>query len=311
MKFKGARRIRKLWRRWSKSQQSVTRRLRAFAVTRLTAGKEGRRALLASAKVGSVAIAETEGGLKFLFSTADRGVGRPTFLDSEPFDSHLVGLALDILKKPSVDLLVNVGANIGTVSIPAVASNLAKRAIAVEPEPFNYSLLECNIGLNGLKGEIIPLRVALSDGSTDEVLLSVNASNFGDHRATLPTEGMDYRGNELIAVPCQTLDEIIPNNFNDSTLIVMDTQGFEGKILSKGSAAIEKGIPLVMELDPPLLDKNGDLELFVGILLSSPHNWVCDLRSPEKVLPLNRETLSALVAGLKRTSTDTDVLVSS
>ena len=59
------------------------------------------------------------------------------------------------------DLLVDIGANVGTYSIFAAANNL--KVIAIEPESSNYSALNRNIKINDFDRKITAYCLGMSD----------------------------------------------------------------------------------------------------------------------------------------------------
>ncbi|MGZ6135524.1 MAG: hypothetical protein ACXWK9_13805, partial [Myxococcaceae bacterium] len=80
----------------------------------------------------------------------DRIISRDLFLHGNRAHER-VARALALLDQDfRLEALVDVGANIGIVSISAVRRGLAQRAIAIEPVPQNYRLLVANIHLNGV-----------------------------------------------------------------------------------------------------------------------------------------------------------------
>ena len=58
-------------------------------------------------------------------------------------------------------LMIDIGANIGTTSIPRVLLGDFNCVYAIEPDPLNYSCLVRNIISNGVRGLVLPDRVAL------------------------------------------------------------------------------------------------------------------------------------------------------
>ena len=89
----------------------------------------------------------------FVVSTADKVIGREVFLHGE-FDFAKLQTALAILAReghPAPTHLIDVGANIGTITIPALKRGLIQTATAIEPHPHNLRLLRTNIALNGLE----------------------------------------------------------------------------------------------------------------------------------------------------------------
>ncbi len=61
------------------------------------------------------------------------------------------------------DVLYDVGANVGVYSLYAAHSTPKTKVVAFEPEASNYSLLNKNIQLNNLDGQIMALNIALND----------------------------------------------------------------------------------------------------------------------------------------------------
>ena len=58
--------------------------------------------------------------------------------------------------------MVDVGANIGPICIPAVTRGYVQQAVAVEPNPDNCRLLRVNVALNGLHNKIAVEECALA-----------------------------------------------------------------------------------------------------------------------------------------------------
>ena len=66
------------------------------------------------------------------------------------------------------EILIDIGANIGPICIPAVKRNYVKQAIAIEPGPDNARLLRANVALNSLHDRIIVHECAV--GASEETL---------------------------------------------------------------------------------------------------------------------------------------------
>lgn len=104
----------------------------------------------------------------FVVSTADKVIGREIFLHGE-FDFAKLVAALDILRRegcPAPCHLIDVGANIGTITIPAINRGLIESATAIEPHPDNLRLLHANAALNGVldKVRVVPCAVSSETG---------------------------------------------------------------------------------------------------------------------------------------------------
>jgi FkbM family methyltransferase len=189
------------------------------------------------------------------------------------------------LKIDSLELFIDVGANIGTSCIPAVARGYAKRAIAIEPEPHNCRLLRANIALNGLDNRITVHESAcgIQDNETLELALS-DEDNIGDHQIR-PDGGNG--GRKTVKIQSNTLDTSCPD-VCDGTLIWMDTQGYEGYVLAGAARWLGAGAPLVMEFAPYLMERNQSFELMKNALAqyASFHDLWRDWGEPERFHPI-------------------------
>jgi hypothetical protein len=60
-----------------------------------------------------------------------------------------------------IDNFIDIGANIGTISIPVVRRGYALNAYCFEPSPENFNVLKANIYLNDLSNNIKAFNIAL------------------------------------------------------------------------------------------------------------------------------------------------------
>ena len=145
-------------------------------------------------------------------SASDKIIGRDTYIRAEPFEFNKMDKVLGILghTRPKT-LFIDIGANIGTMCIPAVKRGLFLKAIAIEPEPLNYSLLLANIHINRLSHKIVAHNLALGEKDDDRLLFELSKDNFGDHRALIKNE-FSLRGDgnrDAIMVRSETFDTVI------------------------------------------------------------------------------------------------------
>ena len=163
---------------------------------------------------------------KFIVSTSDLCIGETLYIKGE-FDFHKFMKVMEILKGEGrrPELLLDVGANIGPICIPAVARDYVKSAIAIEPEPRNLKLLRANVALNNLcdRIEIHSAAVGAKDGET--LTLDLCEGNLGDHR--IHAEG--ETGRNGIQVQSWSLDTLCKDA--SDPLVWIDTQGYEGFVL--------------------------------------------------------------------------------
>ena len=140
-----------------------------------------------------------------------------------------------------IDLVVNIGANIGSICIPAVNRNYTNKSIAIEPDPHNYRCLVSNIYINNLQDKIAHYCNAISNENNKELELEQSEYNFADHRISVSnTEGIFSESKrDKIKVISKTLDSFIDFFEKKRNLIYMDVQGYEGIVL-QGSAKIIK-----------------------------------------------------------------------
>jgi FkbM family methyltransferase len=201
--------------------------------------------------------------------------------------------------------LVDVGANIGTICIPAVKSGLVHRAIAVEAVPDIARLLHTNIALNGLTSAISVTTAAVSARSGEIIQVMVNGANQGDNRVVVDRlDDPDARFIATIPVVTTTLDDLLPDGA-DGVLIWMDIQGHEGIALSGACRTMAKQPPLVLEFCPLLMDQAASY----GALKSAVAGYrgFYDLANPTALCPISG--LDALRARLGQTGRFTDILL--
>ncbi|MEO7505205.1 MAG: FkbM family methyltransferase [Sphingomicrobium sp.] len=196
----------------------------------------------------------------FIVRTSDLLIGERLFITGD-YEFGKVMAALDLIGRIPA-LLIDVGANIGTVCIPAVNRGLFRSAVAIEPVPGNVALLRANVALNGLSDKIAIHQVACgaSDGATVEMELS--PTNHGDHRIRTTDAAGKYGEDQwpTMAVPLMSLDTLCPQA---DMLIWMDTQGFEGFVLAGAKRILSERPPVVAEFWPYAMRRTGSLEAFI------------------------------------------------
>ena len=130
----------------------------------------------------------------FVVSTTDKVIGRNLFLGGE-FDFHKFQTTLAIIRReglPDPQHLIDVGANIGTIVIPALTRKLVQSATAIEPHPMNIRLLRTNLALNGLYDNVSVLSHAVGVESKTTLFLQESSTNSGNH--SIGTSGISIPG---------------------------------------------------------------------------------------------------------------------
>jgi FkbM family methyltransferase len=174
--------------------------------------------------------------------------------------------------------MIDIGANIGTTSIPRVVLGDFGWVYAIEPDPANYACLLHNVVINGLRGLVLPDRVAIGD-TNGEMTLRMQAT--GTHH--LVTRASDVSDSERVTVPCLTLDTWVERmgiDLADVAFIKSDTQGWDARVLAGASRVLsQKHIAWQIEFSPAMLERSGRSMHEVYTLLERHFTHFIDLRS--------------------------------
>lgn len=161
--------------------------------------------------------------------------------------------------------ILDVGANQGAFSIWC-ASQGAYRVIAVEPQPTVYQRLVANLDLNKqvTADRVIPLQIAAYDRKCFLAYSALDAGNWGG-TAFRPVDQADRLRGE---VPAVALDQLAWLFADRVSLIKIDAQGCDGRILLGLSATILRDHPaIVFEWEAQLVGAHGvTFEAVVGLL---------------------------------------------
>jgi FkbM family methyltransferase len=255
------------------------------------------------------AVAVDASGLRYWVSTSDRFVGRETFLTGG-FDDDAMARIMAALAQHAAPFglegrtILDIGANIGTTTVPLLRRFGARRAICVEPEPSNLRLLAMNCLDNGVLDRVSIHALALSDRD-GEVTLALSPTNSGDHRVLVAGEqaggALDEAQRTTVTVPALRLDALVRRGDVDLAalgLAWIDAQGHEGQILAGARSLLGGPAPIVTELWPYGLRRHGGLERMCE-LLAEHYEAVVEMGAPERpmapaVVPTSE--LGALVA---------------
>ncbi|HEY0028226.1 MAG TPA: FkbM family methyltransferase [Allosphingosinicella sp.] len=249
-------------------------------------------------------------GEVFVVHSGDEFIGRELFLSGEfDFDKFAAAIAALKLHRPNANpqVLIDVGANIGSICIAAVARGFVGRAIAVEPDPNNSRLLRANVALNGLERQIRTVEMAAGpvDGAVLE--LEISSTNLGDHRIRVTSEDgrLGEANRNVVQVPSSTLDSICADEQSGELLIWMDTQGFEGFVLRGSTGLLARKIPLVLEFWPYGMKRAGSFSALTESLAG--YSQFLDLEGTGGLRPIAE--LELLYRELGEEQAFTDILV--
>jgi FkbM family methyltransferase len=207
------------------------------------------------------------GEAQLLVRTHDQHIGRAVFVKGGRGDikalRRCVAAVAGLLGGETIAgrTLIDVGANIGTTTIPALLTLPFARAVALEPEAENFATLRLNLLLNNLEERTVAIQAAASN-RLGELDLVVDTTRSGKHwiatdETRLPRAN---EGSVAMKVPVVTLDSLAGEAYDPDAvgLLWMDAENHEGHILEGASELLRRGVPVVFEWDPEGLDKRGD-----------------------------------------------------
>jgi len=206
--------------------------------------------------------------------------------------------------------MIDIGGNVGRMSIPRVILGDVAYAYCAEPDPLNYTCLVRNVRDNHLRGLVLPDRVAL--GSVDGTVRLERARSAGGHRVVDP--GARTRL-ETIEVPSLRLDSWVARlgiDLQQVTFVKMDAQGSEVHILRGAPGVLaHRHIAWEIEVDPQLLRARGVALKELFILLQQHFTHFVDLNRTAAGERVRRTTdLPSALAYLSEGGEErTDVLV--
>jgi FkbM family methyltransferase len=149
--------------------------------------------------------------------------GNPTMVNGEfePEETELVRKLLC-----DVDVLVNVGANVGYYCCHALS--MGKEVIAFEPIQSNLRYLYNNIDTNGWSCEIFPIALSNETG-----ILKMYGGGIG---ASLVRGWAGISDGYCTLVPCSTLDTVLGSRLmGRRVLVIVDVEGAEQWVLEGSS----------------------------------------------------------------------------
>jgi FkbM family methyltransferase len=152
--------------------------------------------------------------------------------------------------------MIDIGANVGTTSIPRALLGDFNWVYAIEPDPLNYACLVRNIVSNGVRGLVLPDRVAIGDVNGE---MTMRVRRSGTHH--LVTRAEHVSETERMVVPCLTLDDWVDRigiDLSDVGFIKSDTQGWDARVLTGAERVLaRRHIAWQIEFSPPMLDRSG------------------------------------------------------
>ena len=210
-----------------------------------------------------------------------------------------------LLSDPTKDVVLDVGANIGMICIAMLRWGYFRKALAFEPFPDHFSLLERNIKQNGMENAIRAFPYALSAGS-GEAMLETSDSNAGDQRVRASAPRIDALMSEesrgTLPIQTRALDSILgteaaldPKRIG---LIWLDIQGHEGHFFEGARATLSHGVPVLTEFWPYGILRSGlsageytaiMRSLFSSLIVVVPETASFERVGPDSILDLFKD----------------------
>jgi len=207
---------------------------------------------------------------RFTVLTSDEAIGARLYQQGE-FEIDLIKQSLGLLRGLKLvppagsGVLLDVGANNGVTSIAMLTLGEIREAIAIEPEPRNFVLLQENVAQNNLQRKTTLLNYAAAE-SAGQLQFELSNVNSGDHRVrrvqqSVSAEQHGESSRSVISVGAETLDKLISglpgDRLKDISLIWIDVQGYEGYVFAGATEILSRGTPVVTELWPYGLHRAG------------------------------------------------------
>jgi FkbM family methyltransferase len=214
--------------------------LRSLAGHTLHGGHRERRGDIANLYVSMGArVARVSGnGLTLSVDLRDHGVGYPLFVDQsyEPAETRFLKTTL----KEGM-CFVDVGANIGYyTTLAARLVGDSGRVVAIEPDPYNFSLLGRNVRSNRLHNVTLLHVAAGAVKGTGQLCRS--ATNFGDHRI-----GSRESGRSRVDVPILPIDDLCDaHGIERVDVVKVDVQGYEFFAMQGMERILRSGTPMMV-----------------------------------------------------------------
>lgn len=170
---------------------------------------------------------------------------------------------------PSGSPIIDVGANIGVVTLLLAKQFPGRHVHAFEPGPTTFDTLQKNVKLNGFTN-VSCHRIALSD-SVGEI--SFDADPFKRGNARIAGAGADY----ATTVPTTTLDTFVAEQgIRSIGLLKIDVEGFETMVLAGAAQTLKDRIVdlVFMEVVPEATISAGfDAKRPVQLVSDAGYDW--------------------------------------
>jgi FkbM family methyltransferase len=146
------------------------------------------------------------------------------------------------------DVCIDVGANIGCVTLQWRATNRTGIIVAIEPHPVTFGRMLRNLRLNEVSA-VETIQAAVGNQNTQvEMFIDRNNNSMarvaGDQTACITA----FADQTAITVPCITIDSLVDSRrFDRIDLLKIDVEGFELECLLGATKSLPKVDRIVLE----------------------------------------------------------------
>ena len=203
-----------------------------------------------------------------------------TLMEGKPWQRDELTKTIELLRQTgrlrTDGVYFDVGANIGTQTVYAILSGAFARAVAVEPEPENFELLNRNISLNSMS-ERVHISCSAASDQCGSVQLTVDPHNLGAHSISREPRTTESRS---VRVKTSTLDAICSTHRvapEDVGLVWIDVEGHELSVLEGMATLRREKVLIVVEFDGLAHGASGTAKL--KQFLRSDYDVIEDLRT--------------------------------
>lgn len=156
--------------------------------------------------------------------------------------------------------IVDVGSNIGVVSILMARAAPRAKIFAFEPDPINFAVSQVNLELNGCSN-VTAINAAVTD-FTGPILLHKAREHWGDHRTYSPNETGPEFGSDahrIMAIDPKTFFSAVGAEpaLAGIDLLKIHAQGSDIRILKAFHPLLRSGSKVIHVLSPRLLKASG------------------------------------------------------
>ena len=183
-------------------------------------------------------------GSKMYVDSRDTGVA-PYLLEWGYYEKNETELFKKIVKKGMV--ILDIGANIGYYTLLAARLIGAEgKVYAFEPDPYNFSLLNKNVKINGYNNVTTVQKAVFSQSGKMQLFLDKN--NLGGHSLSKA----NVNKSNSTSTEVTSIDDYFINSKQKIDLVKMDVQGLEMKVIEGMDNVIKenKEIQIILEFWP-------------------------------------------------------------